>query len=200
MLIALPSTANQVSVEDLTLAQARAYAIAVQQFQFKETTQEAKASCCIADFAPSWFVQGIAEFNSAIAISLGSNGKYLNFRNKLISDLKLSKLTAKDIENFLAVNDPTVWKSKNPQLNSAIGFFVIEAIISAKGLNSPMQVLAYLALDQREATLERFLFRDAFEARVKMSADDQFGTPFLGVTWDQGISNFAKHIYTLINS
>ena len=200
MLIALPSTLNQVSAEDLTLAQARAYAIAVQQFQFKETTQEVKASCCIADFVPSWFVQGMAEFNSAIAISLGSNEKYLNFRKNLISDLKSSKLTAKDIENFLAANDPTEWKSKNPQLNSAIGFFVIEAVISAKGLNSPMQLLEYLALDNREATLERFLFRDAFEARVKTSAEDLVGTPFLGVTWDQGISQLAKHIFSVMNS
>ena len=200
MLIALPSTANQVSAEDLTLAQARAYAIAVQQFQFKETTHESKATCCIADFVPSWFVQGLAEFNSAIVISLQSEEKYLNFRKKLISDLKTSKLTLKDIENFLLANDPTAWKSKNPQLNSAIGFLVIEAIISAKGLNSPMQLIAYLALDQREATVERFLFRDAFEARVKTSADDQFGTPFLGVTWDQGISNLAKHIFSVISS
>ena len=200
MLIALPSTSNQVSAEDLTLAQARAYAIAVQQFQFKETTHEAKASCCIADFVPSWFIQGIAEFNSAIAISLGSDEKYLNFRKKLISDLKSSKLTVKDIESFLTANDPTVWKSKNPQLNSAIGFFVIESIISAKGLNSPMQILAYLALDNREATIERFLFRDAIEVRVKTSAEDLVGTPFLGVTWDQGISNLAKHIYTVVNS
>jgi hypothetical protein len=200
MLIALPSTANQVSAEDRTLAQARAYAIAVQQFQFKETTHEAKATCCIADFVPSWFVQGLAEFNSAIVISLQSEEKYLNFRKKLISDLKTSKLTLKDIENFLLANDPTAWKSKNPQLNSAIGFLVIEAIISAKGLNSTMQLIAYLALDQREATIERFLFRDAFEARVKTSADDQFGTPFLGVTWDQGISNLAKHIYSVVSS
>jgi hypothetical protein len=200
MLIALPSTANQISAEDLTLAQARAYAIAVQQFQFKETTHEAKATCCIADFVPSWFIQGIAEFNSAIAISLESEERYLNFRKRLISDLKASKLTVKDIENFLLANDPTAWKSKNLQLNSAIGFLLVEAMISAKGLNSPMQVMAYLALDQREATLERFLFRDAFEARVKMSADDQFGTPFLGVTWDQGISSFAKHIYSAMNS
>jgi len=63
-----------------------------------------------------------------------------------------------------------------------------------------MQVIAYLALDQRESIPERFLFRDAFEARVKMSADDQFGTPFLGVTWEQGISSFAKHIYSAMNS
>jgi hypothetical protein len=33
-----------------------------------------------------------------------------------------------------------------------------------------------------------------------MSADDQFGTPFLGVTWEQGISSFAKHIYSAMNS
>jgi hypothetical protein len=118
----------------------------------------------------------------------------------LISDLKLSKWTLRDIENFLLTQDPNVWKNANPQLNSAIGFLVIEAIISAKGLNSPMQLIAYLALDEREATVERFLFRDAFEARVKTSAEDQFGTPFLGVTWDQGISNLAKHIYIVTNS
>jgi len=200
MLIALPSKTNQVSVEDLTLAQARAYATEVQQFLFKGTSLEAKASCCIADFVPTWFIQGLAEFDSVISVSIESEERYLNFRKKLISDLKLSKWTLRDIENFLLTQDPNVWKNANSQLNSAIGFLVVEALIAAKGVNSAMQVLAYLSLDPQASTSGRFVFKDAFERRERSSEQDLYGTPFLGVTWDQGISILAKHIFAVMNS
>jgi hypothetical protein len=200
MLIALPSKDNQVSAENLTLAQARAYAIAVQQFQFRETSLEAKASCCIADFVPNWFIQGLAEFNSVISISVESEEKYLTYRKKLISELKLTKWTLRDIENFLLTQDPSAWKKQNSQLNSAIGFLFVEAIISAKGVNSPMQVLAYLSRFAQEPNPSRFSFKDAFERRERSSEQDLYGTPFLGVTWDQGISILAKHIFAVMNS
>jgi hypothetical protein len=200
MLIAISNKGNQPLIEELTLAQARAFTFAVQQSIFKDTLHESKASCCITEFVPSWFTQGLAEFTSAIAISLQSHEKYLEFRKGLISELKSQNLTLKEIQNFLSTQEPNVWKSRNSQLNSQIGFLAIEALISAKGINSPMQVLAYQAQDPQATTPGRFSFKDALERRERSSEEDLFGTPYFGVDWEQAILLVSKHIFDSINS
>jgi hypothetical protein len=200
VLIALTNKDNQSLVEELTLAQARAFAIAVQQSTFKDTLHESKAFCCIADFVPTWFTQGLAELTSAIAVSLQSHEKYLSFRKQFITELKSQKLSLKDIQNFLSTQEPNVWKNRNSQLNSQIGFLTIEALISAKGINAPMQVLAYQAQDPQATTPGRFSFKDALERRERSSEEDLSGTPYFGVEWEQAILLVSKHVFDAINS
>lgn len=81
-----------------------------------------------------------------------------------------------------------------------IGFLTIEALFSAKGINAPMQVLAYQAQDPQGTTPGRFSFKDALERRERSSEEDLSGTPYFGVEWEQAILLVSKHVFDAINS
>jgi hypothetical protein len=196
LLIALPSGTNQISEQDIKLATAKAFTLAVQQFTFKDSTHQSKASCCIREIVPIWFIEGLAEFTSAVVSTLNpsdnyftynkdAQSNYLIYRKTHVEKLRSLKLSLVDIENFLSTTDATIWRTQSQTLHSGIGFLSIEAIIAANGLVAPLQSLTMQSKDPTGATSKSF-------SRAFFSN--------FGISWDEGVRVLAKHIFSAINS
>jgi hypothetical protein len=196
LLIALPGGSNQVTNEEIKLTTAKAFTLALEQFAFQNSRHESKASCCLREIIPPWYIEGLEEYTAAVVSTLepqdnyftyrkDAQNNYLNHRKELIDSLKEVNLSQSDIVIFLSSKDENTWKAQSQILNSGIGFLAIEALIATNGLTPIMQSLVNQAKSAEGGTSEAFSTLFSFN----------FGVPS-----DEGARLLASHIFKVISS
>ena len=196
MLIALPSNQDRIPESIVRLSTSKAFTIAVEQAAYRESIIESKASCCINEIIPPWYLQGLAEFTAAVVSTLepqdnyltvkkDAQANYLKIKKMHIENLKSSDISKEDIDTILSAKSPNEWKSQRKSIYEAVGFLSIEAIIAAKGLTPLMQALVDHGKDTSSDAFNNFL--------------RQFERNF-GISSELGIKEISKSIISTMNS